>query len=402
MKGKQLLRKSELFRLVLVIIIMFILCLPEFFKIHEANTVIVSCMDTCSANNTTFPLCTFNNSCKRSVQQRRENQTILLKAIVNHSNFQNIPCICQSSRREQQSHTKHTGCESKRDVNVDHRGSGSVVKKTRGSLEVKTEDVIYFYKYFNLTIVSEKEGEHNIYYMLEIQINNSIVGGRNAAGEYLNHSCLVAMMEDQNDCINISLQLKSYVEFPMCMTKIIWLTMIPVVFVFTISIVIYKIVQENEQNSDCKHRVATFISTILRRKGSRHARRTISATKILPFPVKTSKQESPLTAQTTKILPIIPEQEHCHVGASTVEVLRNDSTVVKVIIKLDVMLLKAGVPTSTGILGLPVGHFCRVAHEEMSRSQHRARDSGVEADITQNSSYLNARREEESEAYSDI
>ncbi|XP_009579430.1 PREDICTED: transmembrane protein 156, partial [Fulmarus glacialis] len=281
-----LLRKSELFRLVLGIITMFILCLPEFFKIHEANTVIVSCVDTCSSDNTTFPLCTFNNSCKRSLQQRRENQTILLKAVVSHSDFQNIPCICQSSRREQQSPTKHTECEFKTDVNVDHQGSGSVAKKipkAKGSLEVKTKDVIYFYKYFNFTTVSEKEEvEHNTYYLLEIHINNSIVGGRNAVEEYLNHSCLVAMMEDQNDCINISLQLKSYVEYPMCVTKIIWLTMIPVVFVLTISIVIYKIVQENEQNY-CKHRVAA-VSTILRRRSSRHARRTVCATKIHPFP----------------------------------------------------------------------------------------------------------------------
>lgn len=78
---------------------------------------------------------------------------------------------------------------------------------------MKTKVVIYFYKYFNFTTVSEKEEvEHNTYYLLEVHINNSIVGGRNAAEEYLNHSCLVAMMEDQNDCINISLQLKSYVE----------------------------------------------------------------------------------------------------------------------------------------------------------------------------------------------
>ncbi|NXL12519.1 TM156 protein, partial [Mesembrinibis cayennensis] len=262
-------------------------------------------VDTCSSNNTTFPLCTFNNSCKRPPQQRRENQPILLKAIVNHSSFQNIPCICQSSGREQQSLTKHTECESKRDVNVDHQGLGSVAKKNlkaKGSLEVKTKDVIYFYKYFNFTTVSEKEElEHNTYYLLEIHINNSIVGGRNAAEEYLNHSCLVAMMEDQNDCINISLQLKSYVEYPVCMAKIIWLTMILVFFVLTISVVIYKIVQDNEQN----------FSTILRRKSSRHAGRTISATKIHPFPVvKMSKQQIPFTAQTTKILPIIPEQEH--------------------------------------------------------------------------------------------
>ncbi|XP_075278279.1 transmembrane protein 156 [Opisthocomus hoazin] len=314
-----LLRKPELFRLVLGIITMFILSLPEFFKIHEANTVIVSCVDTCSSNNTTFPLCTFNNSCKRSLQPRRENQTILLKAIVNYSNFQNIPCICQSSRKEQQSHTKHTECQSKRDVDVDHQGSGSVPKevpKAKDSLEVKA-DVIYFYKYFNFTTISKKEEvEHNTYYLLEIHINNSIVSRRNAPEEYLNHSCLVAMMDDQNDCMNISLQLKSYVEYPMCMTKIIWLTMIPVVFVFTISIVIYKIIQEKEQNYR-KHRVAAVL-TILRT--SRHARRTISATKIHPFPVKTSKEQIPLTVQTTKILPIIPEQEHCHVGASTVEV----------------------------------------------------------------------------------
>ncbi|NXM52490.1 TM156 protein, partial [Illadopsis cleaveri] len=237
-------------------------------------------MDTCSSSNTTFPLCTFNNSYKRLVQRRRENQTILLKVIVNNSNFQNIPCICQSSWREQQ-----TESESKRDGNDDHQGSGSIAKKTKGSLEVKTENVAYFYKYFNFTAVSKKEVEHNTNYLMEIYINNSIAGGQNAADEQLNHSCLLAMMEEQNYCINISLQLKSYMEYPMCMTKITWLAMISVVFVFTVSIVIYKIVQENKQNY-YKHRVATSVSTVLRRKSSGHARRTVSATKIHPLPGK--------------------------------------------------------------------------------------------------------------------
>ncbi|XP_053796942.1 transmembrane protein 156 [Vidua chalybeata] len=307
-----LFRKPVVFRLGLGIITVFILCLPEFFKIHEANTVMVSCMDTCSSSNTTFPLCTFNNSYKRSVQQRRETQTILLKVIINNSNFQNIPCICQLSWREQQSHPEQTECESKRDVNADHQGSWSIAKKTKGSLEVKTENVTYFYKYFNFTTDSKKEVEHNMNYLMEIYINNSTVRGRSAANEQLNHSCLLAMMENQNDCMNISLQLKSYMEYPMCMMKITWLTMIPLVFVFTVSIVIYKIVQENKQSSDYKQRVATSVSTVLRRKSSRHARRTVSVTKIYPFPVKTSKQQVPLPAQATKILPVIPEQEHCH------------------------------------------------------------------------------------------
>ncbi|XP_014726522.1 PREDICTED: transmembrane protein 156 [Sturnus vulgaris] len=301
-----LLRNPVVFRLALGIITVFILCLPEFFKIHEANTVIVSCMDTCSSSNTTFPLCTFNNSYKTSVQQGRENQTTLLKVIVNNFNSQNIPCIRQLSWREKQSYPKQTECESKRDVNVDHQGSGSTPTKTKGSLEVKTENVTYFYKYFNFTTVSKKEVEHNTNYLMEIHINNSIVRGRNAADEQLNHSCLLAMMEDQNDCINISLQLKSSKEYPMCMMKITWLTMIPVVFLFVVSVVIYKIVQENKKNY-YKHRVATSVSTVLRRKGSRHASRTVSATKIHPFPVKTSKQQIPVPAQTTEILPVIPE-----------------------------------------------------------------------------------------------
>ncbi|EOA93336.1 Transmembrane protein 156, partial [Anas platyrhynchos] len=211
-------------------------------------------MDTCSLSNTTFPLCTFNNSCKRSLKQRRENQTILLKTIVNHSSFQNNPCICQSSSREQQSHTKYLECESNRDVDVDHQGSGVITKKIpkeKGSLEEQSEDIIYFYKYFNFTMLrANEEVEDSIFYMLEIRITNSTVRGRNAAEEYLNHSCLAAMIDDQNDCINISLQLESYVEYPMCMAKIIWLSMILVIIVFTISIVIYKIVYENGQN--CK------------------------------------------------------------------------------------------------------------------------------------------------------
>ncbi|NXO89450.1 TM156 protein, partial [Certhia brachydactyla] len=242
-------------------------------------------MDTCSSSNTTFSLCTFNNSYQRSVQQRRENQTILLKVIVNNLNFQNIPCIRQSSWSEQQSHPKQTECESKRDVNVDHQGSGSIANKSKGSLEVKTENVTYFYKYLNFTTVSKKEVEHNTNYLMEIHINNSIFRGRNAPNEQLNHSCFLAMMEDQNDCIKISLQLKSYMENPMCMMKIAWLTMVSVVFVFTVSFVIYKIVQENKQKY-YKHQVATSVSTVLRRKGSRHARRTVSATKIHPFPGK--------------------------------------------------------------------------------------------------------------------
>ncbi|OXB67940.1 hypothetical protein ASZ78_005608, partial [Callipepla squamata] len=284
----------------------------------SANTVVVSCMDTCSSNNTTFPLCTFNNSCKRSLQHKRENPVVLLKTIVNHSNFQNIPCICLSSSREQ-SNAEYSDSESSRDMNVDQQSRSVSTKFPRASdsSEVNTEDGVSLYKHFNFTMLhANEEVEHSTYYILEIHINNSVVR-RNAAEGYLNHSCLMAMINDQNDCVNISLQLKSYVEYPMCMAKIIWFSMIPVVIVLTLSVVIYKIVQENGQNY-CNHRGAA-VSTIQRKSSSRRAIRAISATKVHLFPVKTNKQWIQLTAQDMKILPVIPEQEHCRLSTSTVE-----------------------------------------------------------------------------------
>ncbi|XP_025893557.1 transmembrane protein 156 [Nothoprocta perdicaria] len=315
------LRKSELFRLAIGIVTMFIVCLPEFFKVQEDNTVMISCRDSCSLNNITFPLCTFNKSCKSSLQQRRKNQTILLKAIVNHPNFQNISCMCQSSSREQQPPIMYSECESNRQRNVVPQEARAVKKiaRAKGSLEMETEDLVYFYKYFNFTVLPENEDEHHTYYMLEVHINNSIIRERNAAAGHLNHSCLVAMAEDQNDCINVSPQLKSYVEYPMCMTKIVWLGMIPIVFVVTVSVVVYKIVQENKQNY-YKQRAAA-VSTTLSSSISRRAGRTISATKTRLFPVaENNKQRTRLTAETVEILSVIPEHEHCHVGASCAEV----------------------------------------------------------------------------------
>lgn len=47
--------------------------------------------------------------------------------------------------------------------------------------------------------------------------------------------------------------------------------------------------------ADYKQRVATSVSTVLRRRTSRHARRTVSATNIHPFPGKNVKVKQNLT-----------------------------------------------------------------------------------------------------------
>uniref|UniRef100_A0A8C3TFQ8 Transmembrane protein 156 n=1 Tax=Chelydra serpentina TaxID=8475 RepID=A0A8C3TFQ8_CHESE len=178
------------------------------------STVIISCMDACSLNNITFPLCAFNNSSESFPQQGSKKQTIFLKIFINYSDFQNIPSICQVSRSELQPCILNSACESMDDMNVVHQGSRSEVPEVRGSLEMKAKNFISFHKHFNFTVgyVNEESEEYNTYYILEVLIRNSTTRRGNTTEENINHSCIAAMMEDQNGCINISLQLQTYVE----------------------------------------------------------------------------------------------------------------------------------------------------------------------------------------------
>ncbi|XP_048704515.1 transmembrane protein 156 isoform X1 [Caretta caretta] len=274
-----------------------------------ASTVIISCMDACSFNNITFPLCAFNNSSESFLQQGSKKQTIFLKVFINYSDFQNTPSICQVSRSELQPCILNSACESKNDMNVVHQESRSEVPEVTGSLEMKAKNFISFHKHFNFTVgyVNEESEEYNTYYILEIHIRNSTTRRGNTTEENINHLCIAAMMEDQNGCINISLQLQTYVKNPMCMLKIIWLVLIPFVFVLAVIIVAYKVFQENKKHINSKYR-ATATSVIQQRdsKWSKESTPT-NITQLLSEP---NQRRPTAIPQTAEILPAIPEHEH--------------------------------------------------------------------------------------------
>ncbi|KAM7168693.1 transmembrane protein 156 isoform 2-T2 [Macrochelys suwanniensis] len=271
-------RKADLLKLLTAIIIMFIVILPEFFKTHEVSTVIISCMDACSLNNVTFPLCAFNNSSESFPQQGSKKQTIFLKIFINYSDFQNIPSICQVSRSELQPCILNSACESMDDMNVVHQGSRS-----------------------------EESEEYNTYYILEVLIRNSTTRRGNTTEENINHSCIAAMMEDQNGCINISLQLQTYVENPMCMPKIIWLVLIPFVFVLTVIIVAYRVFQENKKHINSKYRA--MAASVIQQKDSKRSKESTPTNSIQLLSEPNQRRPAAIT-QTAKILPAIPEHEH--------------------------------------------------------------------------------------------
>ncbi|XP_034628855.1 transmembrane protein 156 isoform X1 [Trachemys scripta elegans] len=314
-------RKADLLKLLTAIIIMFIVCLPEFFKTHEASTVIISCMDACSLNNVTFPVCAFNNSSESFLQQGSKKQTVFLKVFINYFDFQNTPSICQVSRTELQPCILNSTCESEDDMNVVHQGSRSEGKEreqgkrsayfreVRGSLDMKAKKFIYFHKHFNFTVgyVNEESEEYNIYYILEVLIRNSTTRRGNTTEESINHSCIAAMTEDQNGCINISLQLQPYVENTMCIPKIIWLVLIPFVFVLTVITVTYKVFQENKKHIHSKYRA--MAASVIQQKDIKSSKES-TPTKVIQLLSEPNQRRPAAITQTAEILPAIPEHEH--------------------------------------------------------------------------------------------
>ncbi|TFK14944.1 G patch domain-containing protein 1 [Platysternon megacephalum] len=300
-------RKADLLKLLTAIIIMFIVSLPEFFKTHEASTVIISCMDACSLNNVTFPVCTFNSSSESFLQQGNKKQIVFLKVFINYSDFQNTPSICQVSRTELQPFILNSTCESEDDMNVVRQGSRS--EEVRGSLDMKANKFISFHKHFNFTVgyVNEESEEYNTYYILEVLIRNSTTRRGNTTEENINHSCIAAMTEDQNGCINISLQLQPYVENPICMLKIIWLVLIPFVFVLTVITVTYKVFQENKKHIHSKYRATA--ASVIQQKDSKSSKES-TPTNIIQLLSEPNQRRPTAITQTAEILPAIPEHEH--------------------------------------------------------------------------------------------
>ncbi|XP_044875049.1 transmembrane protein 156 isoform X3 [Mauremys mutica] len=275
----------------------------------SASTMIISCIDACSLNKVTFPVCAFNNSSESFLQQGSKKQTVFLKVFINYSDFQNTPSICHVSRTELQPCILNSTCESEDDMNVVHQGSRSEVPEVRGSLDMKAKKFISFHKHFNFTVgyVNEESKEYNTYYILEVLIRNSTTRRGNTTEENINDSCIAAMMEDQNGCINISLQLQPYVENPMCMPKIIWLVLIPFVFVLTVITVTYKVFQENKKHIHSKYRAAA--ASVIQQKDRKSSKES-TPTNIIQLLSEPNQRRPTAITQTAEILPAIPEHEH--------------------------------------------------------------------------------------------
>ncbi|XP_056659776.1 transmembrane protein 156 [Monodelphis domestica] len=137
--------KPALLKLLVVIMIMFILILPEYFKtskvyinttlpvfvdskgffflffFNAGNIVELSCFDLSSLNNFTYPLPEFNISFVSFLQQEREREVIVLGISADHFPFHNISQVCPLTPSELQLYSSCLVCESKGNLDFIHQ-----------------------------------------------------------------------------------------------------------------------------------------------------------------------------------------------------------------------------------------------------------------------------------------
>ncbi|XP_008585753.1 PREDICTED: transmembrane protein 156, partial [Galeopterus variegatus] len=235
--------KTALLKLFVVIVIMFILILPEYFKTTEGRMLELSCLEVCLQSNFTYSLSSLNFSVVTSLQPITETHMIM-GIILNHSNFQNLTRICQGITDELKICSFCLACESKGNMDFISQEQISKVLIMRGSMEVKVNDFLSPCEHLNFTVapIVDHLEEYNTICDLKTHTRKSTTMEEDPSKEKsINHTW--GIVEYPTNCIHISLHQEMDVKNVTCSMKITWYILVLLVFVFLIILIIHKILE---------------------------------------------------------------------------------------------------------------------------------------------------------------
>ncbi|KAM8968404.1 transmembrane protein 156 isoform 2-T2 [Sarcophilus harrisii] len=290
--------KAALLKLLVVIMIMFILILPDYFKTSKGNIVELSCLDISSLNNFTYPLPEFNISFVSFLQQGREHEVIVLGISAKHFHFHNMSNVCPLASGELQLYSSCLLCESKGTVDFIHQEL-----TTRGNNRLKE-----VWKMERQVI--DALGGHDTTCVLKLHLRNSASRQDPLKTTLLNGSH--TSVEGLNSCNQVSLQLEMETGNSTCTMKITWYVLILLVFIFLIICSVYKIFQESRriqtwQNYTSFHYSHYTTPTLPKENDSEILRGVLNVHVVSGA----AKQRSPSTFSGAKErLPPISELEH--------------------------------------------------------------------------------------------
>ncbi|XP_072476595.1 transmembrane protein 156 [Notamacropus eugenii] len=299
--------KPALLRLLVVIMIMFILILPDYFKTSKGNIVELSCLQASLLNNFTYPLPKFNISFVSFLQQGREHEVIVLGISAKYFHFHNISKVCPLTPGELQLYSSCLVCESKGTDDFIHQELTTKATIMDDSMEMKAENFLPLHVIFNFTVVPviEHLGGYDATCVVKLHLTNSTAGNDPMKATWLNSSH--RSVQRLNSCNLVSLQLEMETGNSTCTMRITWYVLVLLVFIFLTIFIVHKIFQENRRVQTWQNHRYKPASTLLKGNDSETLRRMLNIHVISGA----TKQRGPSTFTGAKeALPPISELEH--------------------------------------------------------------------------------------------
>ncbi|KAK2494812.1 hypothetical protein MC885_009406 [Smutsia gigantea] len=161
---------------------------------------------------------------------------------LNHSHFENFTRICQDITNEFKMCSSCLACEFEGNMDFISQEQTSKALIMKGPTEVKANDFHSPCQHFNFTVASIDDHleEYKITCNLKTHMRKSVIMEDEPVKEKLiNHTC--GIMEYPNNCMHISLYLD--VKNFTCSIKITWYVLVLLVFIFSLILVIHKLLK---------------------------------------------------------------------------------------------------------------------------------------------------------------
>ncbi|KAK1175335.1 hypothetical protein AOXY_G3028 [Acipenser oxyrinchus oxyrinchus] len=251
--------KAALMKLLTSILVVFIICLPEFFDTFEGSThkVLLYCTDICSPHHDSKQITLLNMSLPWFLQE----EIAVLKLFTNDSIYSSDAGkkFCEHAKNRTESTSGWFVCGSDSDVDEVYQISSSE-SEVKASLEVTgTVQNVLISQYLNVGLRhSSGNGQKTFFFVMEKHATNM---SEPSTANYSYNISLIntyserAHLDVKASDMNLTIQWTTNPEdgsFSGSQLRVIWLTLILIVILLIITAVLFMLLLKNQRCNVCK------------------------------------------------------------------------------------------------------------------------------------------------------
>ncbi|XP_041130653.1 transmembrane protein 156-like isoform X2 [Polyodon spathula] len=262
--------KAALMKLFTAILIVFIICLPEFFNTFEGNThkVLLYCTSICSPPHDSQQITLLNMSLPWVLQEERS----FLKLFTNDSIYSSDAGrrFCEHALNRTESTSGWFVCGSNNDVDEVYQNISSSGSEVKTYLEIAgTVQNVLISQYLNVSLRhSSGTGQKTFFFLMEAHTPN--VSEPSTVNYSYNISLIStyserAHLDEKASDMNFTIQWTTNAKDGSCsgfQLRVIWLTLILIVMLLVITAVLFMLLLKNQRWHVCNRRRHTSETNI--------------------------------------------------------------------------------------------------------------------------------------------